>query len=168
MLAGRVGRVARWLAGDTEPAGSASHRLGRSDMTVVWRRLRVPAGASTLVAGLTLAVLWRSLRLLEVAALSALLLAENWWQLRRRSQSACVAVGLDATLFSMVLALLGVSPFLWTAPFLYSAITAIMLMSWGRILLAWAYDLVLVGLLFGARQVLPAPSPGRRPRSSPW
>ena len=117
MSAGLVGRVARWLEATAEPAASAPHRFGRSDMTVVWRRLRVPAGVVVVVAGLLLGTMWQSLRLFGVAALAAGLSLENWWQLRRRSQSALLAVGLDTTLFAVALVLLGVSPFVWAVPF---------------------------------------------------
>ena len=155
MSAGLVGRLARWLEATAEPAASAPHRFGRSDMTVVWRRLRVPAGVVVVVAGLLLGTMWQSLRLFGVAALAAGLSLENWWQLRRRSQSALLAVGLDTTLFAVALVLLGVSPFVWAVPFLYSAVTARMLLSWGRALVIWGYDLLLVGLLFASRLMLP-------------
>ena len=155
MLAERMGWVAKWLEASAEPSGSASHGSERSDLTVVWRRLRVPAGFVIVVAGLLLGTMWQSLRVFGVAAVAAGLLLENLWQLRRRSQGTLLAVGLDATLFTVGLALLGVSPFVWSAPFLYSAVTATMLLSWRRVLLAWGYDLLLVGLLFASRLVLP-------------
>jgi signal transduction histidine kinase len=131
---------------DEAPAGSGgSFAFDLNDLVLFWQRLRAVLLLVVMGAALGLAAGRQpaGLRFLLVAGLTAVLLMNGVVRIRRRDTKPLPLLLVDATAIAVGLVFLQISSKALIAPFLYAALSAVILLPWRRALAMCCYDAVL-------------------------
>jgi signal transduction histidine kinase len=154
---------------ETPASGRGAHWFEQSYLVLFWQRLRAHFLAVVVVSALVLAVRWEGPTLhpldhwrvgapLLVAGLALGLFVEACLQIRRRNTKPLLSLLLDTAAIAVAFALLQLPVQALVAPFLYSALTAAILMPTGQAVGMWGYTGLLAALLIAGP--LPPVVPG--------
>jgi signal transduction histidine kinase len=163
-------------------AGGGALPFRISDLVVFWHRMRACFLVFLLVGVFPLTAGWESIRyrslgdrrliaFLLVAALAAGLLVDARGRIRRRDPRVLLSIFLDTTVIAVALSMLQLEEHALVVPFLYTALTAAILLPVGRAVWIWCYDVVLavgVATLPFLGRVLGAPPAGAQKNAGVW
>ena len=165
-----VARVAAWFSRrhpfpgllfgvERAPAGEGdAFSFQPSDLVLFWHRLRTYFLVFLLAGVLPLTASWelvlhrplgdrRLVAFLLIAALAAVLLVDARRRIRRRDARTLLPIFLDATATAVALLVLQLEVHALVVPFLYTALTAAILLPVRRALWMWFYDSLLAALV---------------------